>query len=84
MTTFKLTRLHSKDAHAGRDSVITYWHDSSLSEYGYKDYRIKSDGTFAGWFVEKDGKRLTSLLGLSFREARNWLKEHIKNERNNT
>ena len=44
MTTFKLTRLHSKDAHAGRDAVITYWHDSSLSEYGnWLNERIKNE-----------------------------------------
>ena len=77
MKSFKLKRLHPKNTHVIYNN---YLHDSTLSEYGYKDYRIKSDGTFSGWFVEKKGKRLTSLLGLGFKEARSWLKTHIKRE----
>ena len=78
----KLKRLHKKNAHWW--SGIGHRHDSSQSLYGYKDYFIKTNYHYKGWEVYKGEKRISPLTihDMSFKEAKEWLKNHIEGENN--
>ncbi len=78
----KLTKLHKENAHNW--SGIGHRHESSRSLYAYKQYRIKTDDYYMGWFVcHGDGERLSPFSpNMSFKEVRQWLEDYLK-EKNN-
>lgn len=75
----KLKRLHDKDTYLSKHTTRNYQHNSCSSEYGYKDYRI--NGTSLDWNVYgTDGRRLnpTTPDYMSFKEAKEWLENYLK------
>tara|TARA_R110000782_G_C14696062_1_gene401611 strand:- start:323 stop:577 length:255 start_codon:yes stop_codon:yes gene_type:complete len=75
----KLKRLHPKGLHA-QGCYNNYVHDSSKSEYGYEDYRIKTHSFYKDWNVyDSNDVQLNPMspCGMSFREARDWLEDYI-------
>ena len=76
----KLKRLHAKDTHSMRHAIRNYQHNSGLSEYGYKDYRIRAYGMYDWNVYGTDGTKLNPLSpnNLSFKEAREWLDNYVK------
>lgn len=80
----KLKRLHSNNAHVGR-CYNNYRHDSSKSLYGYKNFRIRTNDNYSGWYVEeiRDGVRhriSEDPFGMTFKEARQWLENFLQKE----
>ena len=73
----KLKRLHKENAHVW--GGIGHYHDSSKSLYGYKQYRIKTDHAYMGWYVAtEDGKQISPIyLDMSFKEAKEWLENYL-------
>jgi len=77
----KLKRLHKELTHVW--SGIGHYHDSSKSLYGYKDYFIKTNDYYMGWNVYKGEKKISPVTldsGMSFKEARAWLEDYLKEE----
>ena len=73
----KLKRLHSKLAHYSHYN--NHFHDSSRSEYGYGEYRIRSGERNMDWNVYLGETKLTpTVIGRSFKEAKEWLENYIK------
>lgn len=74
----KLKRLHKKLTHVW--SGVGHFHDSSKSLYGYKDYFIKTNDYYMGWNIYKGDKQINPVTpsgGMSFKEARIWLENHL-------
>jgi hypothetical protein len=73
----KLKKLHGDSAHVW--GGIGHYHDSSKSLYGYKQYRIKTDHAYMGWYVAtEDGKQISPIyLDMSFKEAKEWLENYL-------
>ena len=74
----KLKKLHKELTHAW--SGVGHYHDSSKSLYGYKEYRIKTNDYYMGWYVCKEGgERISPLyIDMSFKEARQWLENYLE------
>jgi hypothetical protein len=73
----KLKKLHGELVHAW--GGVGHYHDSSKSLYGYKEYRIKTDDYYQGWFVCKEDERISPPhLDMSFKEAREWLENYLE------
>jgi hypothetical protein len=75
----KLKRLHKPNAHMGKN-YNHYKHDSTKSEYGYDDFRIRASDLDGDWNVyTKDGKQLNPRvpMGLTFKQARQWLENYL-------
>jgi len=49
----KLKRLHDKNVHVGRCVFNGYRHNSSRSLYGYKNFRIRTDDYYGGWYIDR-------------------------------
>ena len=80
----KLKKLHGKYTHGW--SGVGHYHDSSKSLYGYKDYFIKTNDYYMGWNVYKGEKKISPITldsGMSFKEARAWLEDYLKEEESN-
>jgi len=74
----KLKKLHAKLDHVC--SGVGHYHDSSKSLYAYKEYRIKTDDSYMGWYVcRENGENLNESIigGMTFKEAREWLENHL-------
>ena len=72
----KLKKLHGEHAHSW--GGVGHYHDSSRSLYGYKEYRIKTDNYYQGWFVCKEDEKISPPhLDMSFKEAREWLENYL-------
>jgi len=63
----KLRRLHNNNAHVGR-CYNNYRHDSSKSLYGYKNFRIRTDDYYGGWYVEEINTEKSKGSALNFLE----------------
>lgn len=75
----KLKRLHDELAHVW--SGIGHYHDSSKSLYAYKQYRIKTNHAYMGWEVFEGDKQISPYgIGMSFKEAREWLENYLDTE----
>jgi len=77
----KLKKLHGKYTHGW--SGVGHYHDSSKSLYAYKEYRIKTNDIYMGWNIFKGDEQLnpiTPSCGMSFKEAKEWLEDYLKEE----
>jgi len=74
----KLKRLHKELAHVW--GGIGHRHDSSKSLYGYKEYFIKTSDYYMGWNIYKGEDQINPITvdGMSFKEAREWLDNYLK------
>jgi hypothetical protein len=74
-----LTKLH-KGKHL-QGCYNNYVHDSSKSLYAYKQYRIKTNYHYMGWEVYDGETQISPIgFGMSFKEARQWLKDYLDEE----
>ena len=79
----KLERLHNNNAHVGR-CYNNYRHDSSKSLYGYKNFRIRTDDYYGGWYVEEIRGGIRNRISdyrfsMTFKEAKKWLENFLQN-----
>ena len=74
----KLKKLHAKGLHP-QGCYNNYVHDSSKSLYAYNQYRIKTLSQHQGWEVYDGENQISSVgFGMTFKEARKWLEDHIQ------
>ena len=78
----KLKRLHNKNVYASRH-YNNYRHDSSKSLYGYKNFRIRTDDYYGGWYIEEIRGGIRNQisdyrLSMTFKEAKKWLEQYIQ------
>ena len=83
----KLTKLHKVKHPQG--CYNNYRHDSSKSLYGYKNFRIRTDDHYGGWYVEEIRGGIRNQISdyrlcMTFKEAKKWLEEYLDKERTKT